>query len=156
MSFATNAGIQRICHEIVANRRRLTGIWVLALWTALTAGCATTGTLGNDTPVGEKQAVVAERAAARWQAMIKGDYEKAYGYMSATSRQATSLDRFRSRTRSVVYRDAKVRNVVCDADACKADVFVSFDHVRLKGAGNAMEETWVIEQGQAWYVDPIK
>jgi hypothetical protein len=157
MSFATNAGFQRICHEIVVIRRRLTGIGVLALWVAVAAGCATTmGPLGKDPPVAEKQAVVAERAAGRWQAMIKGEYEKAYAYMSATSRQATSLDRFRSRSRAVVFREAKVKGVVCDADACKADVFVTFDHARMKGAGNSVEETWVIEQGQAWYVDPIK
>ena len=44
------------------------GVAGVLLW-----GCATTGTLSADTPAAAKEAAVAGRAQARWDALIKGD-----------------------------------------------------------------------------------
>jgi hypothetical protein len=87
--------------------------------------------------------------------MIKGDYQAAYEMMTDASRKAVTLEGFRGRSRSVVFRNAKVQKVSCEADFCKVDVFVTYDHPKLKGVGFPATETWVIERGKFWYVDPI-
>ena len=123
----------------------------------LAAGCASLpGSLSPDSPADVKQAAVAERATARWQAIIKGEYEKAYGFSSEASRQTISFDRFRDRARMVAFREVQVRGVECAADTCKADVFVTYDHRRVQGVGFPAMETWIIERGNAWYIDPMK
>ena len=73
------------------------------------AGCATTGGgIGKDTPPEIKRAAVTERVNARWAALIKGDLDAAYAYLSPASREVVSLAVFKARTRSGSFRDAKI------------------------------------------------
>lgn len=95
---------------------------------------------------------MAERASARWQAMVKGDWEGAYAYLSPGSREVTPLTRFQSRSRVVQYRAAKVEKVTCEAEVCKVAVSLTYDHTVMKGVVTPLEETWLIEGGQAWMV----
>jgi len=111
--------------------------------------------LSSASPAEVKVAAVTERSNARWQAMIKGDFQTAYGMMTDASRKSVTLEGFRGRSRSVVFKDAKVQKVSCEAESCKVDVFVTYDHPKLKGVGFPATETWVIERGMFWYVDPI-
>ena len=67
------------------------------------AACATTGGVTAESPLEVKQAAVTERAKARWQAVIDGDVEKAYGYLSPGSKAVTSLSKITRRAR--VYQD---------------------------------------------------
>lgn len=106
-------------------------------------------------PAEVKAAAAAERSNARWQAMIKGDFQTAYDMMTDASRKAVTLERFRGRSRSVVFREAKVQKVSCDAESCKVEVFVTYDHPKMKGVGFPATETWIIERGAFWYVDPV-
>jgi hypothetical protein len=157
MEISAFSVIRRISARNVAKRRHLTGLAVVALFGLLGGGCASLpGSLAPDSPTDAKVAVVTERANARWQAIIKGEYEKAYGYMSEASRQAVALDRFRDRSRMVAFRDAKIQGVTCETETCKVDVFLTYDHRRIKGVGFPVTETWVIEKGSAWYIDPVK
>ena len=111
--------------------------------------------MSSASPAEVKVAAVTERSNARWQAMIKGDFQTAYGMMTDASRKSVTLEGFRGRSRSVVFKDAKVQKVSCEAESCKVDVFVTYDHPKLKGVGFPATETWVIEHGMFWYVDPI-
>lgn len=120
-------------------------------------GCASTqGALSPSASVEARNALAAERAGARWQALMKGDYPAAYEFMSEASRKLVSLDQFRARSvgRGVVWREATVRGARCDAEVCKVDLFVTYDHPKIKGMGFPVTETWVIERGSTWYVDP--
>jgi hypothetical protein len=56
--------------------------------------------------------------------------------------------------RGVVWREATVRAAKCDAEVCKVELFVTYDHPKIKGMGFPVTETWVIERGTTWYVDP--
>jgi len=120
------------------------------------AGCATTGGgLTKDTPVETKQSVVRDRAEARWQAIIKGDYPAGYAFLSPASREMVTLGTFQARATGVVtFTGAKVDTVSCEASACKVKLFVTYDHRMMKGVTTPLEETWVIDGGQAWYVWP--
>src|SRR5262245_42027136 len=88
--------------------------WVgwLGLIVAL-AGCAG---IGVDSSPEAKQKVVAARAEARWQLLIKGDFTGAYEFLSSGSKATTSLDLYKSRMRPGGWRQASVEKVDCEAE----------------------------------------
>ena len=115
------------------------------------AGCASVGGLSKDSPAEAKQAAVAERAKARWAAMIDGNLDQAYTFLSPASKGIVSLASFKQQSRTG-FREAKVENVTCDGALCKVRMFVIYDHRLMKGIGTPLEERWVIDEGQAWLV----
>jgi hypothetical protein len=122
--------------------------------TLVLAGCGTTG-LTKETPAAQKEKVVAERANARWQALIKRDYEAAYAYMSPGSKSALSSDGFKNTAGQMVYRDAKVLGVTCEEELCSVKLSITYDHRVMKGVTTPLEERWILENGQMWYVWPL-
>jgi hypothetical protein len=129
--------------------------WLVVVVAVLGAGCASLpGSLAKDSPAAVKEAAVAERAKARWDAVIKGDYKEAYEYFSPASRDALPLVRFEARGRQQVvrYRAASVQKVACEAEVCKVTILLTYDHAVMKGITTPLEETWLIEGGKAWMV----
>ncbi len=116
------------------------------------AGCATVGGVTAESPPEVKQAAVTERAKARWQAVIDGDTEKAYGFLSPGSKAVTTYDSYRARARLTGFRAVDVESVACETEACRVKVRVVLDHRLMKGLPVPVEETWVLENGQYWYV----
>ena len=115
------------------------------------AGCASVGSLTKDSPPEAKQAAVAERAKARWAAMIDGNLDLAYTFLSPASKGIVSLAAFKQQARTG-YREAKVEKVECEGAVCKVRMFVIYDHRLMKGMGSPLEEHWIIDEGQAWLV----
>ena len=99
-----------------------------------------------------KREAVAQRVNARWDALIKGDFEAAYALLSPASRETVTLDYFKSHTRKDSFRKAEIKSVECAADSCNVKLWVTYDHPRMKGVETPMEETWVFDKGQAWLV----
>ena len=62
-----------------------------AVATMALGGCAVFG-ISKDSDPAAKQKVVAQRAEARWQSLIKGDLDAAYAYLSEGSKATTSLE----------------------------------------------------------------
>jgi hypothetical protein len=124
---------------------------VAVLLMALTGCASVSGGLTKDSPTEAKQAAVAERAKARWAAMIDGNLDLAYTFLSPASKGIVSLASFKQQARTG-YREAKVENVECDGAICKVKMFVIYDHRLMKGIGTPLEERWVIDEGQAWLV----
>jgi hypothetical protein len=121
------------------------------------AGCATPPQPAPSAPAqamtaDAKQALVAQRAAKRWEAMVKDDLDAAYGYMSPGSRDATSLEKYKANTRRGAFREGKIESVSCDGDACVVKVMVTYDHPKMKGITTPVVESWIIDGNQAWYV----
>ena len=120
------------------------------------AACATPTTV-PPAPVANtpeaRQAQVGERSQARWAALIKDDMDTAYGFLSPGSRQVTTLDNFKAKTRRGAFREAKVESVTCEGDVCKARVLLIYDHRQMKGITTPVSEAWIFEGGQAWYVN---
>jgi len=142
--------LQSIGRRRVRQRSLRLRAGVAVLLVAL-AGCASGGGLSKDSPPEAKQAAVAERAKARWVAMIDGNLDVAYTYLSPASKGIVSLAAFKQQARSG-YREAKVEKVECDGATCKVKMFVIYDHRLMKGIGTPLEERWVIDEGQAWLV----
>ena len=127
----------------------------LVLWTgagmlgAVLSGCAG---LTVESSTADKDKVITERAEARWQLLIKGDVDGAYQYLSAGSKATTSQAVYKSKIKPGIWRSAKVSRVECEAELCKVEVTVTYDFRNMHGLETPVPETWIIENGSAWYV----
>lgn len=121
-------------------------------WLALGVGLAGCAGISADSSPEAKQKLVAERAEARWQALLKGDVDGAYQYLSAGSKAATSLPLYKAKIKPGLWRKAKVDKVDCDAELCKVQMTITYDYRNMKGIETLLPETWIIENGSAWYV----
>lgn len=124
---------------------------------AVLAGCASMGgggALTKDSPSELLQAKVQERALARWQALIDGVPERSYEYVSPASKEAISLEAYREKTKGagVSYRKIEFDSVNCEGDTCNVKLFLWYDHRIMRGIRAPMEEVWILDKGQAWYV----
>jgi len=128
---------------------------VVVAGTVGVTGCATAPSGGApETGLTEaaRVATVTKRAEERWSLLIKGDIKAAYAYLSPASRAVTSLERYEARTRTGNFREYKLDRVSCDAETCRVRLFLTFDHRVMQGVVTPIEETWVFEGGQAWFV----
>lgn len=100
-----------------------------------------------------RQALVSQRANARWAALIKDDLDAAYGYLSPASREVLSLDKYKTTMRRGAFRAAKVESAACDGDSCKVGLLLTYDHRQMKGISTLIVESWIVDGRQAWYVN---
>ena len=116
--------------------------------------CATvmTGGVTVESPLEVKQKVVMERANARWQALMKGDAETSYSFFSSGSKAIGSLEFYKVRARLKGFRAVDMHSAACEAEICKVKLTVTLDHRLMKGIPLDVEESWVLENGQYWYV----
>ena len=122
---------------------------VVALAGLAVAACAS---ISADSAPEAKQKVVSERAVARWQALIKGDVDAAYAFLSPASKKATPLMAYSSAIKPGMWRQIKVDKVDCEAEVCKAQLSLTYDAKMMKGITTPIWESWIIEDGTAWYV----
>jgi len=129
----------------------LVRVIAIALLVAV-AGCATVGGLTKESSPEAKRAAVSERVQARWGALIDGNLDLAYTYLSPASREIMSLESYKRQARGSGYKEVKVETVECDGAACKVHLMVTYDHRLMKGLVTPLDEKWVIDEGKAWYV----
>jgi hypothetical protein len=118
----------------------------------LAAGLTGCGSLSVDSAPEQKQKVVAERAQARWDALIKGDLDAAYQFLSAGSKAATPLATYKAKIKPGMWRAVKVDRIECERNVCKVITLITYDAKRMKGIETPFDENWIIENGSAWYV----
>jgi hypothetical protein len=121
------------------------------------SGCSTPGGgLSRDTPPEVKQAAVRERVNARWAALVKGDMDAAYEFLSPASREAITLVAYRARRGALKWTAASIESIACEAEACKVELKVTYDFpvqgTTMKGIQTPLSETWVLDTGVAWLV----
>lgn len=123
--------------------------WMVLGLAAVLAGCAT---VGPGSSAEQKEKVVAERAQARWDVLIKGDVASAYQFLSSGSKAATPLELYKANVKPGMWRQAKVGKIDCEVETCKVTMLVTYDAKQMKGIQTPVPETWIIENGSAWYV----
>ena len=116
------------------------------------AGCASMSGGGKDLAPEAKQALVTERINARWNALIKGDLDRAYSFMSAGSQEAMPLKLYKEKIKPGMWRAVKIDSMNCDAEICLVKMTLTYDHKMMKGVQTPFQETWILEKGSAWYV----
>ena len=128
---------------------RYLAVLVLAV---LTAACST---LGPNSPKEEKVKVVSERAQARWKAVIGKDFAAAYEYLSPKSRATVTPAGFKAIASRLAYQAADLKDVTCEVETCKVTFLITYDTKIMKDVHSPLEESWVIDGGQAWMVWPL-
>jgi len=154
MVLAVMQKFQQIWAKGVAKQRHSSPAMLVLVALFGLSSCAVSPVGDGSGPAGTPEArrdAVAARAAARWDALIKGDYDKAYALLSPASREATTLDQFKKNLRRG-FRDAKVDTVECSAELCTVKLWVTYDHRLMKGVQTPIDETWIFDKGQAWLV----
>jgi hypothetical protein len=119
---------------------------------AIVTGCAGGPWLTGNSSAEEKATQVRERVDARWRALIAGDMERAYSYLSPASREITTLELYKARVKPGMYRDVKIDSVSCEREVCVVRLLLTYDHRLMKGITTPVEESWVLEKGRFWYV----
>ena len=132
-------------------RQGIAGVLAVLL-AASVAGCASMSGGGKDLAPEAKRALVTERINARWNALIKGDLDQAYTFMSAGSREAVPLELYKDKIKPGTWRAVKIDSMQCEAEICQAKMTLTYDHRMMKGIQTPFEETWILEKGNAWYV----
>lgn len=123
-----------------------------ALMLLTLAACATTGGTAEET--------VAQRAQARWDALVSGDLSAAYGYLSPAYRSSVNSMQYQRRIllQKVRWTGAEYIDSTCLEESCKVRISLSFSLIgALPGVkrfdGNQeIEENWVKVDGQWWHV----
>jgi hypothetical protein len=124
-------------------------VWVVCV---LVTGCASFGGITVDSSSKAKEEAATERVKARWKALIDGNVEVSYGFLSPASRDVVTIETYRAKARLSGFRAVDVDSVECEAEVCKVKLTVTFDHRLMKGIKSTFMETWVLEKGKYWYV----
>ena len=95
---------------------------------------------------------VKERAAKRWEALIRGDLDSAYGYFSRATQATYPIELYRAKMRPGMWREAKVESAKCADGLCDVKVIITLDTGRIKGVVTPVAERWIVQDGLAWYV----
>lgn len=128
-------------------------VGLLAVSAIVLAGCATTSGGGSNSSV-------VKRADQRWDALLAGEFEKAYEYYSPGFRSSHSRGDFEltQRLRKVQYRDAEFVEQDCDSERCTLSYRVRY-HISspLPGLENwdshsIEKETWIKTQDEWWFL----
>ncbi len=130
---------------------------LFAMVAALTlAACASTGA----GPDAEQQ--VRQRATERWQALVKGEFTRAYSYNTPGYRAVVSADTYRSRFgTAVTWLGSEVVTLRCpETTRCEARLRIEFKPLLSSKFGDKIfthvDETWLFEDGQWWFFQDIK
>jgi hypothetical protein len=127
---------------------------LVAALAATLGACATTdGVSTSSSPEARRSAVLA-RADARGAALVRGDLDAAYAYLSEGSKAVITLDNFKRRMSVVPFTAYRIDSATCDADSCKVQAKVTYDHRVMKGVTTPVTETWVAERGGLYFVFP--
>lgn len=110
-------------------------------------GCAGTG-IKTEAP----QDVVAKKAQSRWDALIKGDLDTAYTYLSSGTRSVMSLELYKAKIRAGRWKNASVGSVACVQDRCDVVVMMEYSYRDMKLIETRLDEIWLQENGDWWHV----
>lgn len=107
---------------------------------------------GKDLTPEARKALVTQRINARWAALIKGDLDQAYTFMSAGSQEALPLNVYKAKTKPGLWRAVRIDSMECEPEICQVKMTLTYDHQMIKGVQTPFQETWILEKGNAWYV----
>ena len=119
------------------------------------AACAS---MGSSKP----EDLVRQRASERWQALVAGDFTKAYTYSTPGYRAVVNAEMFRGRHGAAVkWVGSEVASVKCpETMRCLVNIRLEVQPLLGGRFGDKIDthidETWLLEGGQWWVFQSIK
>lgn len=131
----------------------------LGLVASIVAGCASIGPADTEAWRSSQRPVIKQRAEARWDALIKGNYETAYGFLTSAQRSVVSLQQYKgSIGGAVLWQVARVDDIRYDSPTVAAvSVAVTYRFMPPGSGGKEiesvrqMQEKWLYKDGGWWY-----
>ena len=124
---------------------RIPARFATAVLAVLLSGCAG---ISPRTP----ESIVKERAQARWDALVKGDFNAAYGYLSPGSRSITTATDYASGLRRGFWKSAVVDKVECGTpQSCDASATIEYEFMGMR-TKTPLRETWIRDGSEWWYL----
>ena len=97
-------------------------------------------------------AVVKQRAQARWDALVKGDFNAAYGYLSPGSRSVLPATDYAATLRRGFWKSAVVEKVECgSAQSCEVSAAIEYEHMGMR-TKTPLRESWIRDGSEWWYL----
>ena len=127
----------------------------LALWLGACATSPSGQQVTTATSAEAKRSAVLNRADARGAALVRGDLEGAYAFLSEGSKAMITLDNFKRRMSVVPFTAYRIDTATCEAESCKVNAKITYDHRIMKGVTTPLVETWVVERGGLYFVFPV-
>jgi len=101
------------------------------------------------------------RVAGRWDALVKRDNVKAYGYLTPNYREMTSQeDYMKSVNPRIVWDDFDIIRTRCEEQVCKVNVESKYHVPPMFGIPHGMnateivKETWMYDSSDWYYLPP--
>lgn len=116
------------------------------------------GALASDDPALNE--VIAERAQSRWDALIAGEWEKAYGLLAPGYRSTTPFPIWRGQFgQATTWKSASIRDILCneDGDRCQVDLILQYVvslpqmGIRNQARTRPLRETWLLVDEEWWH-----
>ena len=114
---------------------------------AFAVGCASV----SRAPATPEQAVQA-RAQERWNALIAGQLDKAFEYITPSGRSILPLEVYRARLTGTSWRGAKVTGAVCEPEVCDVTVTLDINVLPNLPYQQVITEKWLLDGGKWWFV----
>jgi hypothetical protein len=126
---------------------------LVLLAVVLLSACATT-------PTASPEDIVKERAQARWDALLDGDFATAYSYYSPGYRSAMTVVDFEIgiRMRKVQYRTAEYQGHSCEKNVCTVRFKVGYQVAKpVPGLSDwesvgMVSEQWIKSNSEWWFL----
>lgn len=126
-----------------------------AIAAGLLAGC----TPGTKVDERKPEEIITERAAGRWQELMKLNFDGAYAYLAPSVKTVMSADGFKRRytidprQKKAPWTKAEVRSVTCTSeDSCDVKVYIESEPAipQFRGMVTSaqVDERWVLQDGQ--------
>ena len=112
----------------------------------LVVGCAAVSVA----PVTPEQAVKA-RAQARWDALVAGQFDKAFEFITPSGRSTLPFDVFRGRLSGTSWRKASVTSATCEPEVCDVTVTLDVDVLPNLPQQIPISEKWLLVDGKWWF-----
>lgn len=113
-------------------------------------GCAGTS-IKSDANVDPRE-VVAKRFQSRWDALIKGDLDTAYTYLSPGARSTMSLELYKAKLRPGLWNKVSLDSVDCKGWRCDIVYMLDYRYRDMKSIVTRQTEVWLESEGVWWYV----
>jgi hypothetical protein len=95
--------------------------------------------------------IAMQRAQERWDALLVGNMEKAYGFISPAGRLLMSPEEYRRRVNSEFWRGVKVKSAECEAELCSVKLDLDYRLANMN-LSQVISEKWILENDSWWYV----
>lgn len=141
--------IMRVKKNIRFSMNRGLAVLVVAMGMA---GCAGTGDGSAPAVQADPQNQVRELAAARWDALLKRDFARAYEYLSPGTREKMTLESYSRKVGSGTWKSARVNTVSCETEKCKVAIALEYSYRDIKSLETMLDEDWLLQDGKWWFI----